>query len=443
MTVEPDGGAILTPDQVALFQEIKARRLAEDGIAPEAFYGLAGEIVSGVEPYTEADRVAVLINTLIRFGAAVGSGPHFYVGDTRHAANEDAVLVGPTATGRKGSSDSSPRRLYDEADPDFFKRVRNGGLSSGEGLINQVRDSRTEKQSIKEKGRVIDYQDVIVDAGVEDKRLLVIEQEFSSALTVMAREGNILSPILRQAWDGGTLAPMTKNNAITATGAHIGIIGHITRDELLRKLGETEQANGFANRFIWLAVTRSKLLPHGARPPDAVMNGLSNKLKRALDRARLIGEIQRDDEARAMWETAYGELEKGIPGLVGAILARGSAHVLRLSMIFALMDGEAIIRPPHLLAALALWDWSVKSVKRIFGDKTGDSIADRILSELTRRTMSKTEISYLLGRHVPAWRLNEALVRLAADGKIEETEELDTGGRPRNVYALTGGGEGA
>lgn len=43
------------------------------------------------------------------------------------------------------------------------------GLSSGEGLIYNVRDPVWEKESIKEKGRVVDYQDVIVDAGESDK----------------------------------------------------------------------------------------------------------------------------------------------------------------------------------------------------------------------------------------------------------------------------------
>ena len=72
----------------------------------------------------------------------------------------------------------------------------------------------------------------------------------------MSREGNTLSAIIRQAWDSGNLHPLTKNSPIRATDAHISIIGHITREELLRYLTETEQANGFANRFIWLMVYR-------------------------------------------------------------------------------------------------------------------------------------------------------------------------------------------
>lgn len=56
---------------------------------------------------------------------------------------------------------------------------------------------------------------------------------------------------------------MVKTAPAKATGAHISLIGHITRDELRRLLTQTESANGFANRFCWLAVKRSKCLPDG------------------------------------------------------------------------------------------------------------------------------------------------------------------------------------
>ena len=122
------------------------------------------------------------------------------------------------------------------------------GLSSGEGLIAQVRDA-------------IDDADTGTPA---DKRRLVLEQEFAQVLKVLSREGNTLSPIVRQAWDGDALQTMVRNNPLRASAAHIGVIGHITKDELLRYLTATELANGFQNRFLLIAVDRSKLLPFGS-----------------------------------------------------------------------------------------------------------------------------------------------------------------------------------
>ena len=76
-----------------------------------------------------------------------------------------------------------------------------------------------------------EYKTVVIDDGVLDKRLFVIESEFANVLKVMAREGNTLSPVLRRAWDTGDLRTLTKNSPARATGAHISIIGHITRQE--------------------------------------------------------------------------------------------------------------------------------------------------------------------------------------------------------------------
>jgi hypothetical protein len=99
---------------------------------------------------------------------------------------------------------------------------------------------------------------------------------------VLSREGNTLSPIVRQGWEGDALQTMVRNNPLRATEAHIGVIGHITKDELLRYLTATELANGFQNRFLLIAVDRSKLLPFGsalhadqlAQVRDAVRLGL-------------------------------------------------------------------------------------------------------------------------------------------------------------------------
>lgn len=54
------------------------------------------------------------------------------------------------------------------------------------------------------------------------------------------------SVVLREAWDGDQLRTLTKNSPTKATGAHVSLVGHVTKEELLRHLNETEQANGFA-----------------------------------------------------------------------------------------------------------------------------------------------------------------------------------------------------
>ena len=135
----------------------------------------------------------------------------------------------------------------------------------GRGLIYEVRDPVTRTETDKKTNKT---SEVVVDHGVTDKRLLVFEGEFAKALRAMERQGNTLSAVLRDAWDHGDLRTLVKNSPNRATGAHVSVIGHITADELRRYLDRTEAANGLANRFLFVCVQRSKLLPRGGEAID-------------------------------------------------------------------------------------------------------------------------------------------------------------------------------
>ena len=174
----------------------------------------------------------------------------------------------------------------------------------------------------------------------------------------------------------------SKNSSARATDAHISIIGPITNCELRRLLTETESANGFGNRFLWLAVRRSKCLPEGGNIQSENLNNLVMRLHAAIEFARNAGEVTRGDAARELWRIVYPELSEGKPGLLGAITARAEAQVLRLSCIYALLDCSTTIRPEHHRAALAVWNYCDRSARWIFGTATGDSNADRILIAL-------------------------------------------------------------
>src|ERR1700735_2708528 len=105
-----------------------------------ALHGPAGEFVHGTAPHTEADPMALLVQFLIAFGAAAGRGVHYTVEATRHHLNEFVILVGPSGKGSKGSSWDHVDALLHATDHAFADRFVSAGLSSGEGLIWEVRD---------------------------------------------------------------------------------------------------------------------------------------------------------------------------------------------------------------------------------------------------------------------------------------------------------------
>lgn len=367
-----------------------------DPLAPEAFHGIAGDFCRKIEPQTEADPAALLFQFLIVFGNILGRSPHFMVEATGHHCNEFLLLIGNTSKGRKGTSWDHVRNIAKLIDPEWESECIKSGLTSGEGLIFNVRDG-----------------------GVEDKRLVAYESEFATVLKIIERKDNTLSPTMRDAWDRGHLRTLSKNSPIKATDAHISIVSHITKEELKIRLSNTESVNGFANRFLFACVKRSKLLPEGGRTVD--LSGIIPGLKKAVEFSQTIKEMHRDEEARTFWSGIYGHLTREQPGILGGILARDSAHVVRLSMIYALLDCSEAIRKEHIMAALACWKYVESSVKFIFDKMTGDPVADQIFQEaLAAGTVgiTRTAISDIFKRNHPAERIKQAIDILLSTGKV-------------------------
>lgn len=410
-------------------------------LSQAAYHGVFGDIVRTLEPQTEADPVAVLLSLLTMFGNVVGRGPHFCAGRDTHYLNLFVGIVGQTAKGRKGMSHGEARAVLHEVAPEWTETNNTSGLSSGEGLIWAIRDPFEKKQPVKEAGRVVDYQTVIEDHGVADKRLMVVESELASVLKVMAREGNILSTVIRQAWDGKTLNVKTKSNPATATNPHISMVTHITSTELLRCLQDTDARNGFGNRFLWSMAQRSKSLPDGGRPVN--LSPYVARLREAIaaiaDRSI---EYRRDPEASRLWHRVYDRLGAEIPGLLGAMTSRAEAQVMRLACLYAVGDMSYVVQLPHLRAALELWRYCFESARYIFGGALGDATADAIFAELRRvypESVTKSEISReLLGRNHPASHVNRALSLLVQLNLARCERDTSGDGRPVERWAWTG-----
>jgi hypothetical protein len=395
-------------------------------LAAEAFHGIAGEIVRKIAPQTEADEAALLFQFLPGIGNVLGPGSWVRVEADRHPPRLSVVQAGRTAKGRKGTSWGRIRELLKLVAPEWAETRIASGLSSGEGLIYEVRDPVTRTETDKKTNQT---SEVVVDHGVTDKRLLVFEGEFAKALRAMERQGNTLSAVLRDAWDHGDLRTLVKNSPNRATGAHASVIGHITADELRRYLDRTEAANGLANRFLFVCVQRSKLLPRGGERID--WGPFEQRLRETLGAASNMGEVGRTEAAWRLWEEGYEKLSADRPGLLGAILGRAEAQVLRIALIYALLDRQKLIDAPHLRAALACWNYAEASARFVFGESLGDPVADEILRALRASPdgMTRTELMHHFGRNLSSEQIGRALAVLVR-GNFVVAEAVTTGGRP-------------
>lgn len=348
---------------------------------PAVWHGVAGRLIKAIEPHSEADPMAILGQFLVCVGNLVGRKPHWFYESTRHGLNLYLCVVGESSKARKGTSWEHVIRILRRVDENWSSTRILAGLSTGEGLIHQVRDPLTKQ--VRVDG---DYEDREIDAGVQDKRVLFVESEFGGLLTTMSRDGYNTSAVIRQAWESGNLAIANKNTPSRATNAHVSIIGHITSAELHGRLTNSDAANGFANRFLWVCSRRSKYLPHGGQihtvdlmPLILELQDVVNFVNYPLDESV---PLIRDPHANQLWEHVYPQLTEAKPGLLGSIVSRSEAQVMRLAAIYAILDQSTRIREDHLLAALAFWRYSEQSAAWIFGENMGDPEAEAVLKAL-------------------------------------------------------------
>ncbi len=400
-------------------------------IGAPARIGLAGELLEAVEPITEADPNAILMQFLAAAGNLLGSGPHLAIGERRHALRLWPLVVGSTASGKKGTAAGLVFSILDDVDP-AWTACRKMGIASGEAVVHHVRDDTEHVRRKRHSGGPV-VETAVTLEGVADKRLLLIEEEFSRVIRLARKEGTTLSATLREAWDHDVLMTTSKTAAERATGAHVTVIGHITPEELRRELTSTEISNGFANRFLFVLSRRSKRLSLPPKLSVEARAGLVEPLRTVKahweGEARSgSGEIHLAERSRDIWRSLKPEIEEEAEqaeeaGLaVGKVISRGAPYVLRIAAAYAALDRSPAIEAEHLAAAREVWRYSVASARALFGDEISNPDARRVLEALADRedrTLSRWTIHDLLSRHrttAELTRLRDGLIR---SGRIE------------------------
>ncbi len=357
-------------------------------LAPEAWHGPCARLARVIEPTVEAPPEVVLMTTMTAFGAIVGNRARFAVGADRHHPLLWPVIVAPTGSGKGTSLRAVQTALRDGGLADLDE-ITHRRITTGEKLVHLLRDPRTEKRPVydgigTDKRFTGDWTEEPVDPGVTEKRALFTLEELAGSLGAKGRDGNSLSSTLRESWDGGRLEAGSKASPETATGYTIAVIGHVTPMELPRLVDGLDAANGFSNRFLWCVADRGPLL---ATPPPVDENAVRDivaELQVAVDQLPAEGRtLRRTDRAETRWreelivplgtrpETAFGEAT-----------GRARPWVMRLALLFAVADCADAIDLDHLDAAMAVWGWCERSAYDLFGDRTGDALADRLLAQL-------------------------------------------------------------
>ena len=391
-------------------------------VHPAVWHGPAGEYVKAIAEHTESDPLAVLVQVLAWSGCRMGRSVWIQHGNTRHYPLIWPLIVGRTSTGRKGNSsnDSLSALSAHNALP-----RRRSGLSSGEGLVEAFMPSKN-------------------DETTPDERLLIVETEWEAVLARCRREGNTLSAVLRDAWDGQALSTMNAAGASRNVPHHaLTVVGHITPQALRNGMTGEDLTNGFLNRFLILSVHRPRLVPWPREGGESAQSALSSIA--SLCSAMTTGPFTLTTEARQVyidWYVRYAETSEALPERVAMATARAVANLLRTSLIYAILDGsDRTVEVDHLIAAMALVENSVACARQLL-DVGKAGLDGKILAALREHgPMSRTEIRDHFSRHVSAPDLSEALDALVETGEVTRSKDTDTGGRPADTYSARESGK--
>ena len=116
--------------------------------------------------------------------------------------------------------------------------------------------------------------------------------------------------------------------------------------------------------------------------------------------------------------------------MAGAATGRGEAQTLRLSLLYALLDGKPVIDAPHLQAAHAVWRYCKASARIIFSQEEEDPLELLLLNVIKAQPgINRKGLYKASGGHIPAATLMQALVVIRDRGLVR-CETAATGGRP-------------
>lgn len=389
---------------------------------PDMLYGLAGEVGRIAAGTTEVNEYAVAADFLAFLSAMVGRDVYLPVGNTWHHALLFAVHVGRSGCGRKGDALSIVHRIrhaISEADETLLGQTHIGGLSTREGLALVIHDGyKNGKEDIPP---------------IDDKRLWVVESEFSNILHQGKRDGNTLSSALRDAWDGVSIRPAIKSARVWASDPHIAISGAITPSELLGVIEHRELTNGFASRILIFWSERKRLVAFPTATPMDVIESLARRAGEVIRYALGDYPMMKDtrsmslaDDARVLYAKLYrDELNKHADGpLMAALLERRAPMLLRLAMLFAFTDLTLVIGVGHIKAALAWVRYWGDSVRFIFSEMTDTEgaaargeLGEQIIEFLEKRgEADRTAIVRdCFSGHMSAMKIDGALDDLLAE----------------------------
>jgi len=258
----------------------------------------------------------------------------------------------------------------------------------------------------------------------------------------MKREGNSLSPVLRQAWDSKTLSTLTRKDdgGLIAREPLVSAIMMITPDELRHGLADVELVNGFMNRFLLAYTERVSILPFGSPVDPQLLRSPVSYLQDSLEKLPTLGALDLGwtRDARELYGAEIYPSLRPLPGRLAAMTARGAPIIRRLAGVYCVSRGDSLLSVEDLNAAKAVWDYSMETVRFVYGGTSFSALAEKMIAAIDEAAEAGLVLTELrdrvtAGHHVakPVW---DAAIRELQLSRQVVAKREETSGRARTRF---------
>lgn len=315
-----------------------------------------------------------------------------------HYANAYLLVYGPTGDKKTTAARRSLELMSEDGTVKILR-----GVGSGEGLA--------------------DWLSPPAD-GPRPVHFLFLE-EFAELLSRGRWEGATLLSFLTHVFDCPDRYELKfRKNPITVPEPTLSLLACTTPEWLWQGLRTVDIAGGFGNRVLYLTGERKAPIPMPARPDRKKLT----RVKGVLDRLATVPpqEVALSPQANDLWSefyTAWGRTEW--EPLVKAAIERVPAYVLKLGMIYAVLEESLpTITPDQLVAAIAVGEYAARCADRLIALHERHTEEGRVEEAIRRflreRDHAKRELKHRLGGRVRATLFNRVLEAMVRSGEIVE-----------------------
>ncbi len=382
---------------------------------------LCNQYMQILEDVTEAPRSYHLFTFLTIVGMLVGRSAYISWGADKIFPNLWTMIVGHTGRARKSSTINKGRAILNDIAPDVQVL---SSLSTWEGLLSAMQRSN----------------DNIV---LRNEVTIVCMSEFDGFLK-KTRQDSIahLIPQLCDLYDcQADVRSVTKGNPLVVKNPFFSILAGIQPEVLEKSFQSNDVHGGFAGRFIYVYDVSDKEIPipiwNKQKEYNALLMELNAiKITNTKERAYAIS-----DDCIEIWNLFYHTYRtpNGDPPLLLQLNDRMQNHVLKIAMLFAILDESDNIDKKHLVDAVSIGYWLMYNNRKLFGMlgiSEQQRIEQKIIDLIGVGVCNRREIFQSLSGRITGRDFDYAITGLIKADVIYEQLMKNQRGRPTKILKL-------